>query len=334
MGCPERMMRAGAPGSPKRAGGVVLLSVLLILALLAALAWQLVTRHSLTIAQARFAFTADLATSYALGGEALARQLMAQEWIDGDNSKDTLLEAWAQPVAPFEIDNGFLEVQVRDLNGCFNLNSLAGTDPARNLSRLKTLLRNRNLPETLADAWKDWVDPDQDITAFGAEDGEYLLAEPPYRTADGPAGHVSEFRLLRDFEPEMWEAIGNTLCVLPTEDLSINVNTASAAVLAALNPALSEAQLEPFIEAQRDYASVAQVTSEFPELADAVDALTVTSEYFEIQVRAQVDDTLAELASVIRRNPADGSITLISRDFGKDFRSLFTVQSDEDAPSS
>lgn len=310
------------------ARGVVLLSVLLVLALLAALAWQLVGRHSLVIAQARFTFSGDQSLEYALGAEAFARQVLFEEWQVGGPNKDSLLEPWAQAAPPFEIDNGLLEVHVRDLNRCFNLNSLAGSEWEKNVERLKTLLRNRNVPESLADAWRDWVDPDENIYEFGAEDGDYLLEQPAYRAANGPAADVSEFRLVQGMEPEYMEALGDTLCVVPSTELHVNVNTAGAAVLAALDPALSEVALQPLEESVRDYDNVADVTTAFPDLSGAVDALTATSEYFEVDIRARVDDGQTELSSVLRRDPASGEITLVSRDFGRDFRSLFVVKTE------
>ncbi|MCZ6710191.1 MAG: type II secretion system minor pseudopilin GspK, partial [Gammaproteobacteria bacterium] len=163
--------------------GVVLLSMLLILALLSALGYQMVGRHSLVVAQARYTFTHDQTLAYALGGEAFARQILYEDWSQTGAGVDNLAEAWAQPLAPFEIDDGLLEVQIRDLNGCFNLNSLAGNDAQRNHARLKTLLRNLSVPESIADSWRDWVDGDEEIRGFGAEDGVYLLYDNAYRTA-------------------------------------------------------------------------------------------------------------------------------------------------------
>jgi general secretion pathway protein K len=226
-----------------------------------------------------------------------------------------------------------MEIQVRDLNGCFNLNSLAGEQAKQNLERFKVLLRNKNQPESIAEAWQDWVDADQEITGFGAEDGEYLLLDDPYRTANAPAVHVSEFRLIRGLEPETLEALLPSLCVLPESSLRINVNTASAAVMAALNPNLSEDQMQAFAESERDYADVESVTTEFPDLVNAVDAMTVTSEYFEVQIRAQVEDTRVELTSLLHRRSDDGKVELVNRDFGKDFRSLFVADIESgDAP--
>ncbi len=311
----------------RRIRGVVLLSVLLILALLSALVYQLVGRQSLVVAQARQTFAGDQALEYALGAEAFARQVLRQEWMD-TGAVDNLTEIWAQPLPPLEVDNGFLEIQVRDLNGCFNLNSVASTRTGQggariNLTRFKTLLRNLNLPDNIGDAWLDWIDPDQEVSGFGAEDGEYLLEEYPHRTADRLAGDVSELRMVKEVDRDVWALIEPYVCVLPTDVLKVNVNTADAMVLAALNPSLSEAQLQAVTESERLYTDVTQLTTEIPELVPARDALSVASEYFEIQVRAQVDDSLVELSSVLHRAPNDGTITLLTRNFGKSFRSRF-----------
>ena len=296
-------------------------------ALLAAGAYQLLARHSLTVAQARYSFGGDQSLAYALGAETLARQVLYEDWSQSGQGVDTLLEVWAQPLAPFEIDNGILEVQIRDMHSCFNLNSLAGSEAEANLARLKTLLRNSNIPDTLADSWQDWVDANDSISGFGAEDGEYLLLERAYRTANQRAGHLSEFRLLNGFETEFLEILGDTLCVIPSDSLRINVNTASATVLASLSPSLTESQMLALVEVQRNYSNVGEITAEFPDLAGALDALTVTSEYFEVHVRAIVDDSVTELASLLHRDPNDGTLKVLSRDLGKDFRSLFQATS-------
>ena len=311
----------------RRQRGVVLLSVLLILALLSALVYQLVGRQSLVVAQARQTFAGDQALQYALGAEALARQILRQEWMD-TGAVDNLSEVWAQPLPPLEVDNGFLEIQVRDLNACFNLNSVASTQTGEggarvNLTRFKTLLRNLNLADSIADAWLDWIDPDQEVSGFGAEDGEYLLEEVAHRTANQLAGDATELRMVREVDRNAWALLEPLVCALPADVLRINVNTADAMVIAALNPSLAEPQIRAITDAERLYADVNQATTEVPELAAAQDALSVASEYFEIQVRAQVDDSLVELSSVLHRAPNDGTITLLTRSFGKAFRSRF-----------
>lgn len=322
MGRTERLTR-------RRCAGVVLLSVLLVLALLSALAWQLMGRHSLVIAQSRFTFTSDQALEYALGAETFARRILTQDWREGGADQDTLLEPWARATAPFELENGFIEVQVHDLHRCFNLNSLAGDDWQENLRHLKHLLRRHELPDALADAWRDWVDADQEVSPFGAEDGEYLLESPPYRTGDTLAVHESELRLVRGAEPEAMDELRDLVCAVPSTELAINVNTVEPGVLAMLEGA-DEARLEAFAESERNYDDPQAAVDDLPQLEGVVDALTVKSEYFRISVRAGVDGSRTELTSVVRRDPSNGEVELVSRNFGRDFRSLFTADSEAD----
>jgi len=313
--------------------GVVLISILLIVALLTALTYRLQSRFSLVVAQAQQTFHGDQALHYALGGEAYARDLLFDDWQQNSGEQDTLLEPWAQPLEPFEIEGGFIEIRVLDRSGCFNLNSLQRDGTPVPTERLRNLLRYLDLPIALADSWRDWVDSDEEISGFGAEDGEYLLAEPPYRTANQRAGDVSELRLLAEMEPEWYRTLRDQVCVLPTDEFFLNVNTADAAALMSLSPAVTEAQILPLVESEREFATPGEVTAEIAELIPMIDSLRVTSEYFEINVRAQVDETQVELASLVHRDRSTGRVQLLSRNLGKEFRSVFEVDDAQTPPS-
>ena len=337
--------------------GVALVTVLLIVALLTALAVQLISSQSLVLAQARHTFGNDQSLNYALGGEAYARQILH---ADAEETQfDSLEEAWANPLPPLELDNGFMEIQIRDLDRCFNLNSVSPStttaptaggddDPdspdeealaaeregrqrdrgsgaavlRAGKERFVNLLRALGLPDAIADVWIDWVDPDDTITGFGAEDSEYLLVEPSYRTPNQPAAHISEVRLLANVEPEQVDLLLQNVCLHPGTDFKLNVNTADAIALQALVPNLAPAKAESFVAGRTPIEDVNLVTAELIELQPVVDALSVRSEYFEIAVRADVNGMITELTSIVHRDPEDGSIELRSRDFGKRFRTL------------
>ena len=313
----------------KGASGVALISVLLIVAVLTAVVYQLLGRHSLGVAQSRNTLGSDQALAYALGAEALARQALYEDFSESGPGIDTLEEPWAQVIPPFEIErDGFLEIKARDLNRCFNLNALAVNEGfEQHLKRFKTLLASLGIPDTLADALRDWVDKDEAVHGFGAEDSEYLLREPAYRAANRPLAHVSELRLLRGMEPEYFDMLAEHVCVLPVESLEINVNTASLPLFGALavNPTADPAAIQTLLESVREFAEVEKFLVEFPDFAAAADVLDVTSSWFEVQVRAQVGDSTAVVTSVLHRHPDTGAIRLVSRDLGKDFRSLFEV---------
>lgn len=366
--------QCGQGAVPGRAeAGVALVSVLLIVAVLAAVVYQLAARHSLSIAQSRNALGFDQALSYALGAEAFARQLLRKDYEDALESEsgqnfDSLLEPWAEPQKPFEIEGGgVLEIQIRDLNRCFNLNALRGERNNPHLEQFKRLLDNLGIPRTVADAARDWVDEDEEVDAQGAEDGEYLLRQPGYRPANGPFVHISELRLLRDMEAEYLQTLQAHVCVLPEEALQININTATPQALAALAD-LDPIDLEAFVASEREYqnrAEVAEISVDFPGLKglaglmgpggapsekpapEAEDAsgdeapserpsgetgpaLTVASAYFEVQARAEAGNGIAMLTSVLHRDPSSGLIQLVSRDLGRSFHSLFQEVQDED----
>ena len=312
-----------------RQAGVALISVLLIVAVLTAVVYQLLGRHGLSVAQSRNTLGFDQALSYALGAEALARQALYEDFSETGPGIDTLEEPWAQAIPPFELEGeGFLEIQARDLNRCFNLNALGDEEGhEQHLKRFKTLLNALGIPDALADAVRDWVDVDEAVYGFGAEDSEYLLREPPYRTPNAPIAHVSELRLLAGADPEYLDVLAPHVCVLPTTSLEINVNTATPPLFGALavNPNPDPVVMQTLGESVREFDDVDKFLAEYPDLAAAAAVLDVTSTYFEVQVRAQVGESTAMLTSLLYRHPETGAISLISRDLGKDFHSRFEV---------
>jgi len=304
--------------APHAQRGVALITILLIVALATALLYHLLSRQSLVVAQTRQLVRADQTLAYALGGEAYARQLLFDDWNEpASRSLDTLTEAWAIPSAPFDIEAGSLELSIEDLDRRFNINSLAGDHAPQNLQRFRTLLAAFGLDPQLADAWKDWVDSDTEASGFGAEDGAYLIATPPYRTANQPAGSTSELALLGVLDTDQLAQLMPHIAALPTTKLAINVNTADAPTLQALTPQLSQARAESLVESDRRYEDANALVAEIPELSAGLDAMTVTSQYFEIHARAEIDGYRTELTSVVHRNPSNGRITLLGRDFGK-----------------
>lgn len=334
-----------------RQRGVALVTILFVVALISAIAYQLMQQQALTISQARAAFNGSQARHFALGAEALARQALFEDFNNADTrDSDHLQELWARPLAPFEIEAGYLEVQLTDLHRCFNLNALAETTlddgespevPAASegsegtpgslqpLPALKALLRSLALDDNLADAIKDWVDSDQEVTDFGAEDSDYLIAEPTYRTPNRAMVDIDALRAVKGVDDDVFRALSPHVCARPDSDLAINVNTVTAQAMMALSDQMTLAKAEPFAGAERLYTDVASVVQELPELAPATAAMVVRSEYFALDVRAEYDGSRVEMRSVLRRK-ADGEIQLVSRDFGRQFTSRLRFTTDDE----
>ncbi len=325
----------------RRQKGVALMAVLLIFAVLAALAVRMSGNHALLLAQSRHQFEHDLALNYALGAEELAKQALFEDFTKTGVGVDHLEETWAQTIPPFEVDEGgYIEVHVEDLNGCFNLNALS--DPATaaaTKTQLVNLLRNLSLPESIADLVLDWIDPDQNRLGFGAEHSEYLLHDPPYRAANQRMSHISELRLLEGLDQEQLQALSAYTCVLPSATLQLNVNTASAEALAALDSNIDFAALSGTLSAApRLYDNVTDFVNDHPSMntrtaSSFMNLLGVQSRLFRINVQAQVGDSMVQLSSLARRSDT-GQVAVLQRDFGRDFRSRIVLTSTESGAAS
>lgn len=304
---------------PSSTRGVALVSVLLIVAVTTALAYEIANRHAFGVAVSRQVLSGSQAREYALGGEQYARQLLYADWEDEKTrSKDTLLEDWSSTTEAFEVDDGGIEMRIVDLSSRFNLNSVSGAEGPQNAARLRRLFTQLGLDANYVDAWIDWIDPDQEVQPYGAEDADYLLRDPPHRAANQPAVDMSELRLAVPFESrDEYDRLQPHVTVLPVDRLTININTVTEAVLASLAPNFPAADAQLLVEQVRDYDDVEGVIASHAPLGESAAALRVGSRFFEVQVRAHHGETRSELTSVLHRNPESGELTLLSRNFGR-----------------
>ena len=302
--------------------GLALVSVLLIVAVTTALAYEIANRHAFGVAVSRQTLAGSQAREYALAGEQYVRELLYADCEDeGTRSKDTLLEDWATTGA-LEVDDGEIEIRVADLSSRFNLNSVVGGEGPQNTARLKRLFTHLELDPGTVDAWVDWIDGDQEVQPYGAEDADYLLREPPHRAADQPAVDRSELRLAVPFESrDDYARLEPHVTVLPTDRLAINVNTVSDAVLASLAPNFPAADAQLLVEQVRDFDDVEGVIASYAPLGASAAALRVGSEFFEVQVKAHHGVTRSELTSILHRDSENGMLTVVSRTFGRRFES-------------
>lgn len=300
--------------------GVALVSVLLIVVIVTVLAFEIANRHAFSVAMSRQTLDASQARHYALGGELYAQLLLQEDWLDENTrTKDTLEESWAMPEESFEIEEGTVEMRIVDLNSRFNLNAVIGSQAAPSVRHFNRLLTHLGLDPNIVDTWRDWIDADGDVTRAGAEDADYLLHEPPRVTANQPARHVSEFLVPVPLEPDEYAQFQPLVTVLPTSALKINVNTVNGAVLGTAAPNFPPAEAELFAGERRDFDRIEDVVALHAPLGASVSALSVTSEYFQVQVRANLRDSRVELTSVLHRDAMSGELTVLSRNFGTRF---------------
>jgi len=327
---PGRHTAATKRGQLHKQRGVALISVLLIVAILMALTTRLLSGHQLVVQRHQNTFGQNQALQYALGAEDLARQvLFKDQQLSGEI--DHLEEIWSQPITPFAIDeSGFIEIRLRDLHGCFNLNSLTIQDKAkadRARTRLLLLLQNLGVNPGIIDPLMDWTDADSEPRASGAEDDNYLNRIPPYRTANQPLYDVSELYLLEGVERDEIALLLPHVCVIPDSDVKVNINTAKAEVIAALDNTIGIAVAEGIVGVERRYQNVDELIQSYDVFTAIKEDITVQSRYFELHVRVTVNDSTVTLRSTLERE-SGGTIRLLQRNFGKLFQMQTLFESD------
>ncbi|QKE63712.1 type II secretion system minor pseudopilin GspK [Aquipseudomonas campi] len=301
-----------------RQRGVALITVLLVVALVSVVCTGLVLRQQLAIRSTGNQLLVRQAQYYAEGGELLAKAILQRDLREGDPRQplDHLGEPWANPKLSFPLDEGGeLRLRIVDLSGRFNLNSLANGS-AIALERLRLLLQQLQIPVEYAERLQDWLDQDQEnLGGNGAEDAQYLLLQPPYRTGPGLIREVSELRLLLGMKEAEYRRLLPFVCALPVE-ARLNVNTASAQVLASLNANASASALDGVVAMQqrggyRDLAGFAQQLG----MQDTA-GLDIGSQYFQVISEASLGERRQVLVSYLQRGN-DGRVRVLARDLGQ-----------------
>lgn len=232
---------------------MALLTVLLLVAVMAALAAA--AMDDLRFGLRRSGNAADVAQArwYAIGAETFAA-LQLRRIASAEPGRQAASSAWLGRTQRFPIEGGIIEARLSDGGNCFNLNALrpselvletseeTGSAPAPPAPlaprQLRALLIALETPpreaEDVVDAITDWIDADGRRTGAGWEDDRYAERTPAHRTGGALLAEVSEVRAIAPVTPEIYARMRPYVCAGPTEAPSrLNVNTLApeAAVL-------------------------------------------------------------------------------------------------------
>ena len=321
---------------PVKQRGVALITVLLVVAIATVVTAGMIARQHLSIRSSSNQLTARQAWHYALGGEALAQALLSRDLKQaGGNpsqSVDHLREAWARKLAPFEVDEGRISVQIEDLAGRFNLNSLVVNQKVHDTAprRFKKLLEALKIDPLFADRLVDWLDANQDRSgASGAEDNDYLLLQPAYRAANRRLHDVSELRLLLELSERDYRRLQPYVSALPAET-KLNVNTASALVLSTLAENMSLQQAQALVQGREatGYRNINEFTKQDAAAGVDTNDLAFSSSFFHARSEVQLGERKRVLISVLKRE-ADGRVLVLQRDLGQSARVLTDKKREE-----
>ncbi len=294
--------------------GVALLLALLIVALAALIATRLfgVTANGLSRSesQARLLDAGFLS----LGMEDFALVLLTRDLDLGDGI-DTRNDAWARPLPPMPVPGGRVGGGVIDLDGRFNLNTLVrnGTRDPVAQARFARLLAALKLPSALLDTVSDWIDVDSQASTQGAEDLDYLRADPPYRAANRPFIHVSELRRVKGIDDKAYSLLAPEVSALPI-DVGLNINTMSIAGMMSLADGIS-ADLAKSLSrgGQAQYRSMTELVDELGQAnvfldPAALQDLKVSSRYFVARSDVELSGRTYSFFSLLQRTGGGGRV--------------------------
>ncbi|GAA5143347.1 type II secretion system minor pseudopilin GspK [Thalassotalea piscium] len=324
--------------------GVALITVMLLVALAAVIATQMLARIQLqTQRTTNIAFNQQ-AYWYAMGAEAFAKRVLTRAFKDEDKITH-LQQIWAQGETSYPVDFGNITGEISDHQACLNLNALQN-EPEENTTTVKKSVARQTFErliisldienigsstfeaEQLADSLSDWLDSDSNLSSVGgAEDSDYSGKEHSYLAANGLLSSVNELRVVEHFTIEVIHAIKPFVCVIPNNnEHKININTLSEErpeLLQALldislldaEQLLSSRQEEGF-ERIEDFFNSPEA-SKLNIKEELKQQFVVDSEYFKLKASANFNNSYFAMTSLLKVSK-DNTISVISRMIGRD----------------
>lgn len=299
--------------------GIALISILLVVVLFSALAFQLYSHQTMVTAQTRIGLNANQARYSLMASEALAQELLYVDWLDEDGrTRDDMAEPWAQTLTTIQTVSGDVNVQIVDQSGRLNLNALTGASSKESTKAFSYILNRVGLSLELVPMWRDWIDADDQryhVDGYqGREELDWLGSQTPFRTPNRLAADLSEIKVFAPIESDVYKELTQLVTVLPTTLLKINVNTAHPEVLnSLLPPGSSKMSVRGGIRNFGSVEAFVDLNSGFSEVSSN---LSVRSDFFEVRATLQGTDLRLDMTSLIYRDSMTGECRVYSRDFG------------------
>ncbi|MFZ4857498.1 MAG: type II secretion system minor pseudopilin GspK [Desulfuromonadaceae bacterium] len=246
-----------------------------------------------------------LAESGATGGAKLLQMTLT------GRSYSSLSDRWATPLR-LEDEAGSLLITVSEESGKININDLVqpnGEYEPFTLSVLQRLGTRLKLPEDLWGALADWIDSNDMPRSGGVESAYYRALKPTYSPRNGKLMTLTELSLVKGFSPEISGAIQSSLTVFSDQagspQSTVNINTASREVLAALDGRIDSRMAERIIEERRllpfkTTGELSRVPGMDTVATGLVGKISVKGNLFKIVSVAKVKDSGRTVETIVR----------------------------------
>ena len=166
------------------------------------------------------------------------------------------------------------------------------------------LIKVLGLDPALVDIAADWIDPDDEPRALGAEDHDYYArARASYKSKGGPLDSAGELQLLKGYSPEVMNKLLPFITVYGAG--LVNINNAPSEVLMALSDDITESLADAVIDYRKktSFKTTADIrkVEGFGAIGfDIQGLITVKSETFRIFSKAAAGEAVREVEAIVR----------------------------------
>ncbi|MQY76095.1 MAG: hypothetical protein GH155_00505 [Spirochaeta sp.] len=311
--------------------GVALILVILMISIIIAVTLQLNISSRSEIYEA-----ANLGDGIRAAYAAKSGFYMGEALLAGDtNNLDSLNEDWAKLESVSAgsgtlFDGEYFRLNIEDESGRILINSLV-KENQYDAGIKKLLTRFLSLPEfnldeqqvcDIVDAVKDWIDEDDEVTGFGAENIHYSGLEKPYACKNAPLDCIEELLMIRGITEDLYYGAGETPGIAKYLTLhgkgKININTAPNLILKALSAEITDEMVSDMDEFRRDEESNLSESSWYTNV-QGMDSIAITpslittkSDIFRITSTGYLNSIRRKVIGVIERHIDGGDVKILS----------------------
>ena len=312
--------------------GVALVLVILMISIIIAITLQLNISSRSEIYEAANLGDGVRATCAAKSGFYMGEALLHED----KNSFDSLNEDWANlefvsAGSGTFFDGEYFRLNIEDESGKIPINSLVKDIGNGYNENIKDLLeRFLSLPEfnldeqqvsDIVDAVKDWIDEDDEVTDFGAENMYYRGLEKPYSCKNGPLDCIEELLLIKRITEDLYYGTGETPGMAKYLTLhgegKININTTPNLILKALSDEITDemvSNMDEFRRNEENNLSEPTWYQKIPGMAGiTIDPeITTKSDTFRITSTGYLNSISKRVSGVIKRHSDGKTVRILS----------------------
>ena len=298
--------------------GVVLISILLVVLLLSAVAVTFGNKYLLSLKRSQYIDFQSLSLNSFRNIESLSYRIIDDEYRF--NSKKLSKN---NPIINnqiyFNFDNTEIIGNISDASNCFNINSMVLSKDGNYFENTQTTNAFRrlmnsydiedNLIEEIIDQIIDWIDRDSNPRAYGLEDYYYSGPLHNPREYSGMRLFISidELKSIPAIKNVEWQIFKNHFCTLPSNtSLSFNINTLTKKdnyLLSSIYPNIDIADAEYIIDniPMEGFENNDNLQKAFPEFDFSLSYgnIAFTSKIFKLNTIIKSDDFSASSQSII-----------------------------------